>query len=108
MAEHLAKIFGTEEDKVNCSFYLKIGACRHGDRCSRSHVRPSFSPTILVPHMYAPPPPDYKTGTVSDDTQHFAEFYEEVCLVFFKAITDYGRIGQIRADRESGGFREPR
>ncbi|KAG8037013.1 hypothetical protein G9C98_004335 [Cotesia typhae] len=29
MAEYLASIFGTEKDKVNCSFYFKIGACRH-------------------------------------------------------------------------------
>ena len=34
-ATHLARIHGTEEDKVNCPFYFKIGACRHGDRCSR-------------------------------------------------------------------------
>ena len=25
-AEHLARIHGTEEDKVNCPFYFKIGA----------------------------------------------------------------------------------
>ncbi|CAJ0649888.1 16608_t:CDS:2 [Entrophospora sp. SA101] len=30
MAEYLASIYGTEKDKVNCSFYFKIGACRHG------------------------------------------------------------------------------
>eukprot|EP01047_Picozoa_sp_COSAG01_P099181 COSAG01_NODE_29244_length_642_cov_0.732965_1_plen_73_part_10 len=36
-AGRLARIFGTEEDKVNCPFYFKIGACRHGDRCSRLH-----------------------------------------------------------------------
>lgn len=24
-AEHLARIHGTEEDKVNCPFYFKIG-----------------------------------------------------------------------------------
>ena len=33
MAEYLASIFGTEKDKVNCTFYFKIGACRHGDTC---------------------------------------------------------------------------
>jgi len=55
MADHLARIFGTEEDKVNCPFYYKIGACRHGDRCSRNHMRPTFSSTILVPHFYMPP-----------------------------------------------------
>lgn len=49
MAEYLASIFGTEKDKVNCSFYFKIGACRHGDRCSRLHNKPTFS--------QVPPPP---------------------------------------------------
>ncbi|XP_045844804.1 splicing factor U2AF 26 kDa subunit isoform X7 [Meles meles] len=43
MAEYLASIFGTEKDKVNCSFYFKIGACRHGDQCSRLHNKPTFS-----------------------------------------------------------------
>lgn len=51
MAQHLAKIFGTEEDKVNCPFYLKMGACRHGDRCSRIHNRPILSQTILLQSM---------------------------------------------------------
>jgi len=51
MAQHLAKIFGTEEDKVNCPFYLKMGACRHGDRCSRIHNRPILSQTILLQNM---------------------------------------------------------
>ena len=48
MAEYLASIFGTEKDKVNCSFYFKIGACRHGDRCSRIHNKPTFSQTIVL------------------------------------------------------------
>jgi len=48
MAKHLARIHGTEEDKVNCPFYYKIGACRHSDRCSRLHHKPAFSPTLLI------------------------------------------------------------
>lgn len=55
MAEHLASIFGTEKDRVNCPFYFKIGACRHGDRCSRLHTRPTISPTILLSNMYQRP-----------------------------------------------------
>ncbi|GKE68262.1 splicing factor U2af small subunit B-like protein, partial [Tanacetum coccineum] len=55
MAEHLASIFGTEKDRVNCPFYFKIGACRHGDRCSRLHTKPSVSPTILLSNMYQRP-----------------------------------------------------
>lgn len=55
MAKHLARIHGTEEDKVNCPFYFKIGACRHSDRCSRLHHKPAFSPTILIKHVYRHP-----------------------------------------------------
>jgi splicing factor U2AF subunit len=55
MAKHLARIHGTEEDKVNCPFYFKIGACRHSERCSRLHHKPAFSPTILIKHLYRHP-----------------------------------------------------
>ncbi|RXM96268.1 Splicing factor U2AF 35 kDa subunit [Acipenser ruthenus] len=55
MAEYLASIFGTEKDKVNCSFYFKIGACRHGDRCSRLHNKPTFSQTIALLNIYRNP-----------------------------------------------------
>lgn len=54
-AAHLASIYGSEQDKVNCSFYLKIGACRHGDRCSRKHIKPQFSQTLVVSNMYTNP-----------------------------------------------------
>jgi hypothetical protein len=55
MADHLASIYGTEKDKVNCSFFFKIGACRHGEKCSRKHVKPNFSQTILLPNLYQNP-----------------------------------------------------
>jgi len=29
--------------RVNCPFYFKIGACRHGDTCTRIHNRPVIS-----------------------------------------------------------------
>jgi Zinc finger C-x8-C-x5-C-x3-H type (and similar) len=41
--------------QVNCPFYYKIGACRHGDRCSRQHHKPPFSQTILMSHMFQNP-----------------------------------------------------
>lgn len=131
MAENLARIYGTEEDKVNCPFYFKvskgttataadsssdseadaasicallaraavfvtaplsiaadpvptlcvcvllsspllfqIGACRHGDRCSRTHNRPLFSQTLLIPHMYTLPPVDPQTGMPTVTTKN--------------------------------------
>ncbi|KAG5396875.1 hypothetical protein IGI04_018689 [Brassica rapa subsp. trilocularis] len=32
-----------------------MGACRHGDRCSRIHNRPAISPTLLLSNMYQRP-----------------------------------------------------
>ena len=43
MAKKLARMYGTEEDKVNCPFYYKIGTCRYGDKCLRIHNKPPFS-----------------------------------------------------------------
>ena len=40
---------------MNCPFYFKIGACRHGDRCSRQHHKPPFSQTLLLRHMWQNP-----------------------------------------------------
>ena len=33
--------------RVNCAFYHKIGACRHGDQCSRLHNKPTFSQVVM-------------------------------------------------------------
>lgn len=52
MAKKLARMYGTEEDKVNCPFYYKIGTCRYGDKCLRIHNKPPFSQTYLK-HMYS-------------------------------------------------------
>jgi len=103
MAEHLASIFGTEKDKVNCSFYFKIGACRHGERCSRVHNKPTFSQTILLKNLYlnpnnnAIPKPEggfveQYDGNIYTDEQiqeHFDQFYEEV---YTEVEDKYGEI----------------
>ncbi|KAF3539125.1 hypothetical protein F2Q69_00022917 [Brassica cretica] len=85
MAEHLASIFGTEKDRVNCPFYFKIGACRHGDRCSRLHNRPTISPTLLLSNMYQRPDmitpgvdPQGQPLDPSKVQEHFEDFYEDI------------------------------
>lgn len=86
MAEHLGRIFGTEEDRVNCPFYFKIGACRHGDQCSRTHNRPVISQTVLLKNMYQNMPAAIAMaeGQPVEDAQadeaqdHFEAFYEDV------------------------------
>ncbi|KAJ7962933.1 splicing factor U2af small subunit B-like [Quillaja saponaria] len=98
MAEHLASIFGTEKDRVNCPFYFKIGACRHGDRCSRLHNRPTISPTLLLSNMYQRP--DMITPGVDAQGQpidprkiqeHFEDFYEDI----FEELSQYGEIESL-------------
>nr|GMC90457.1 splicing factor U2af small subunit B-like [Ipomoea batatas] len=98
MAEHLASIFGTEKDRVNCPFYFKIGACRHGDRCSRLHTKPSISPTLLLSNMYQRP--DMITPGVDPQGQpldprkiqrHFEDFYEDL----FEELSKHGEIENL-------------
>ncbi|XP_068663665.1 splicing factor U2af small subunit B-like [Aristolochia californica] len=98
MAEHLASIFGTEKDRVNCPFYFKIGACRHGDRCSRLHTRPSISPTLLLSNMYQRPdmitPGADPQGQAMDPRkiqEHFEDFYEDL----FEELSKYGEIESL-------------
>ncbi|KAL6519338.1 hypothetical protein OROGR_018658 [Orobanche gracilis] len=95
MAEHLASIFGTEKDRVNCPFYFKIGACRHGDRCARLHTKPAISPTLVLSNMYMRP--DMMTPGVDPQGEpldpkktqsHFEDFYEDL----FQELSKFGDI----------------
>ncbi|CAH0477757.1 unnamed protein product [Peronospora belbahrii] len=97
-AEHLARIHGTEEDRVNCPFYFKIGACRHGDRCSRLHNKPVFSQTILVSHMYQNPIAQViaQNGDLASLDQRqvdeeFEDFYEEI----FEELCKFGKLEEL-------------
>lgn len=94
----MASIFGTEKDRVNCPFYFKIGACRHGDRCSRLHNRPTISPTLLLSNMYQRP--DMITPGVDAQGQpidprkiqeHFEDFYEDI----FQELSKFGDIESL-------------
>ena len=98
---HLARIHGTEEDKVNCPFYFKIGACRHGDRCSRIHHRPAFSQTVLLQHAYRHPVREAELRAAAEGRdaaevpvdgrrarEDFLTFYEDLHLELAK----FGRI----------------
>ncbi|KHN82051.1 Splicing factor U2AF 35 kDa subunit [Toxocara canis] len=99
-AEYLASIYGTEKDKVNCSFYFKIGACRHGEKCSRTHIMPSFSQTVLLKNLYHNPLIDTrqadafaKAGQQNDqEQQYFEEFFEEL---FVELEDKFGPIDEM-------------
>jgi len=102
MAATFARILGTEKDRLNCPFYFRIGACRHGDRCSRNHLRPHFSQTLLVPHLYLPsvPLPAIPTSESAanaaffsqlPDNEEFINFYEDA----LDELEQYGRVEDL-------------
>ncbi|KAL7424480.1 hypothetical protein Q5752_000164 [Cryptotrichosporon argae] len=93
MATHLASIYGTEQDRVNCAFYLKIGACRHGDRCSRKHIHPQFSQTIVLPNVYNNPAHTHEGRNMGpiELQAHFDQFYED----FYIELCKYGHLLEL-------------
>lgn len=87
----MASIFGTEKDRVNCPFYFKIGACRHGDRCSRLHTRPTISPTLLLFNMYQRPDVLNPELDRREAQQHFDDFYEDI----FEELSKHGEVQNL-------------
>uniref|UniRef100_M4ALE6 Zinc finger CCCH-type, RNA binding motif and serine/arginine rich 2 n=1 Tax=Xiphophorus maculatus TaxID=8083 RepID=M4ALE6_XIPMA len=95
--------FGTERDVANCPFFLKTGACRFGDRCSRKHIYPTSSPTLLVRGMFKTfgmeesRRDDYDMDACLEHSEEelldsFLEFYHDV-LPEFKSI---GKVVQFK------------
>jgi len=89
-AEYLISIFGTEKDRVNCPFYFKIGACRHGDKCTRRHNRPTLSQTILFVNLWDNPvlKKPYNPKLAEED-------FEDFCEDIFLELMKYGEIEDL-------------
>ncbi|KAG5487992.1 hypothetical protein GH5_08198 [Leishmania sp. Ghana 2012 LV757] len=83
-----------------CVFFSKMGACRHGDQCTKLHYRPDTSPTVLFPMMYPNPHAiehikDREWNFELDKKylkKHFEHFYKEVWRTFM----EFGRIAELR------------
>ncbi|XP_059207045.1 U2 small nuclear ribonucleoprotein auxiliary factor 35 kDa subunit-related protein 2 [Centropristis striata] len=95
--------FGTERDVANCPFFLKTGSCRFGDRCSRKHVYPTASPTLMIRSMFITfgmeqlRRDDYDVDaslehSEEDLQESFLEFYHDV-LPEFKSV---GKVVQFK------------
>ena len=84
--------YGTEQDTVNCSFYYKIGACRHGDRCTRKHIRPNFSPTVVLFNIYANPA---KSGDLNIKEDHLQQHFDMFYTDMFIELSKYGYIDEL-------------
>lgn len=95
--------YGTECDVNNCPFFLKTGACRFGDRCSRKHFYPTSSPTLMIRGMFRTfgmeeaRRDDYDIDAClehSEEELHesFVEFYHDV-LPEFRSV---GKVVQFK------------
>jgi len=106
MARHLAEIFCTEKDRVNCPFYFKIGACRFGERCSRLHNKPPISQSLVLIHMYNNPSRPFLPQGVDDDQaleneesqQHLDEFFEDI----YYELRNYGKVEELNICDNTG------
>eukprot|EP00494_Astrolonche_serrata_P004632 UN04646 len=68
--------YGTELDPVNCSFYIRMGCCRHGINCPKKHVDPAFSQTVMFEHLWIPSKKILKEKRRKQ--KHYERFYEDV------------------------------
>ncbi|XP_054986883.1 U2 small nuclear ribonucleoprotein auxiliary factor 35 kDa subunit-related protein 2-like [Sorex araneus] len=89
--------------RAACPFYIKTGACRFGERCSRRHEPPASSPTLLVRGMFTTfgmeqcrrddYDPDASLEYSDEETyQQFLDFYDDVLPEF----RNVGRVVQFK------------
>ncbi|VDK58632.1 unnamed protein product [Anisakis simplex] len=85
--------------RVKCSFYFKIGACRHGNKCSRLHIRPKYSQTILLNNFYKGSTSSSTDKSKEELQREFDEFYREV---YMEIDGQYGRIDEMNVCENVG------
>lgn len=51
--DHLKTSIESNPDRDLCPFFQKVSACRFFDTCSRNHVRPGISRTLLITHFFS-------------------------------------------------------
>uniref|UniRef100_A0A670IEZ9 Zinc finger CCCH-type, RNA binding motif and serine/arginine rich 2 n=1 Tax=Podarcis muralis TaxID=64176 RepID=A0A670IEZ9_PODMU len=99
---------GREKDCANCPFYIKTGACKFGDRCSRRHNHPTSSQTLLIRGMFFTfgmeqcKRDDYDTDAsleYSEEEMHqqFLDFYEDV-------LPEFRNVGKVIQFKVSCNF----
>lgn len=96
----------TRPDQPLCPFFSKVAACRFRDNCSRNHVRPGISDTLLIPGFYRnfelnmgyEREFDIDISLECDEKETYAKFYEffEDILVELKS---YGQIIELNICR---------
>ncbi|KAK9509450.1 hypothetical protein O3M35_006764 [Rhynocoris fuscipes] len=88
MIENRVIVFNGDLQKNNCEFYMKMGACRHGTNCTKVHVKPLTSRTVVLKHLYLNPKFVYdvttetyfysKHLTEQEIQEHFDNIFEDI------------------------------
>lgn len=58
-----------QQQSLRCPFYDRVGACRHGSQCSRQHIKPVRSRTLVFWKLFENP------QTPAEDDE-FAQFHQ--------------------------------
>lgn len=79
--------------------FIVCRACRHGDRCSRIHNKPTISPTILLHNLYMNPVLNAPLGPdglpIPVDPQKVQQFFEDFYEDVFLELNKYGRVEHV-------------
>ncbi|KAJ5069490.1 u2 small nuclear RNA auxiliary factor [Anaeramoeba ignava] len=95
MADLLCKIHGTEQDKINCTFYHKVGVCRHGDTCTKRHIIPSYSRTLFIPGMYQNPRATVDINKIDRKLKKNFKYLDGFYVDIFLELCKYGEIEEM-------------
>uniref|UniRef100_A0A8D8SF98 U2 small nuclear ribonucleoprotein auxiliary factor 35 kDa subunit-related protein 1 n=1 Tax=Cacopsylla melanoneura TaxID=428564 RepID=A0A8D8SF98_9HEMI len=93
----------TRPDKELCPFFVKVGACRFFDNCSRNHVKPAVSKTLLLNNFFSHLSMDNKSvreydtdmSLEYDDKEmykHFLDFYDDA----MPELRSFGKVIQFK------------
>ncbi|CAF99810.1 unnamed protein product, partial [Tetraodon nigroviridis] len=91
--------YGTERDISNCPFFLKTGSCRFGDRCSRKHVYPTASPTLMIRSMFKTfgmeeaRRDDYDMDACLEHSEE--ELYESFLEFYHDVLPEFKSVGKV-------------
>lgn len=69
-------LYNSGEGLLLCSFYTKVGACRHYGRCTKRHIDPTVSNTIKISNLYPNPLAKYDFPDDEDENSEGSEVEE--------------------------------
>jgi len=96
----------TRPDQPLCPFFSKVAACRFRDNCSRNHIRPGISNTLLIPGFYKnfelnmryEREFDIDIGLECDEKEAYEKFYEFFDDILVE-LRSYGQIIELNVCR---------